>query len=164
MIHTWLNMAEHLLEHYIQSWPKKKFLDLSKFRAFADNKLIVTGISRWKDTKHGGKRRKNSKWWLPAFSWFPKKFWETFFFRFTKLRIVRYGVKLLPDDEILDMIKFKAYADGKLNFAKMMISLFDRVENTVRKRENAGYQHFLLFPQRFPMPSSLGSLKVGIAW
>ena len=27
----------------------------------------------------------------------------------------------------------------------MTISLFDRVENTVRKGENAGYQHFLLF-------------------
>ena len=30
-----------------------------------------------------------------------------------------------------------------------MISLFDRVENTVGKGENAGYQHFLLFPQVF---------------
>ena len=27
----------------------------------------------------------------------------------------------------------------------MMISLFDREENTVRKGQNAGYQHFLLF-------------------
>ena len=31
----------------------------------------------------------------------------------------------------------------------MMISLFDRQENIVRKGENAGYQHFLLFPQCF---------------
>ena len=30
-----------------------------------------------------------------------------------------------------------------------MISLFDRVENTVGKGENAGYQYFLLFPQFF---------------
>ena len=43
-----------------------------------------------------------------------------------------------------------------------MISLFDRVENTVEKRENAGYQHFLLFSQCFPKPSALGLLKVGI--
>ena len=41
-----------------------------------------------------------------------------------------------------------------------MISLFDRVENTVGKGENAGYQHFLLCPQCFPKPSFLGSLKV----
>ena len=45
----------------------------------------------------------------------------------------------------------------------MTISLYDRVENTVGKGENAGYQHFLLFPQCFPNPS-LGSLKVEIVW
>ena len=37
----------------------------------------------------------------------------------------------------------------------MMISLYDRVENTVGKGENAGYQHFLLFPQCFPKLSPL---------
>ena len=42
--------------------------------------------------------------------------------------------------------------------------LFDRAENTVEKGENADYQHFLLFPQCFPKPTSLGSLKVGIVW
>ena len=31
----------------------------------------------------------------------------------------------------------------------MMISVFDRAENIVGKEENAGYQHFLLFPQCF---------------
>ena len=46
----------------------------------------------------------------------------------------------------------------------MIVSLLDRVENTVEKGENAGYQHFLLFPQCFPKPSSLESSKVGIAW
>ena len=30
-----------------------------------------------------------------------------------------------------------------------MISVSDRVENIVGKGENAGYQHFLLFPQCF---------------
>ena len=39
----------------------------------------------------------------------------------------------------------KAFADNKFNVAKMTISLFDRVENTAGKGENAGYQHFLLF-------------------
>ena len=62
------------------------------------------------------------------------------------------------------MTKLKAFADETLNVARMTFSLFDRVENTVRKEENAGYQHFLLFPQCFPRPSSLGSLKVGIVW
>ena len=34
----------------------------------------------------------------------------------------------------------------------MKISLPDKVENAVRKGENAGYQHFLPFPQCFPKP------------
>ena len=31
----------------------------------------------------------------------------------------------------------------------MMIFVFDKVENIVGKGENAGYQHFLLFPRCF---------------
>ena len=49
-----------------------------------------------------------------------------------------------------------------LNIAGLMICLLDRVENSVGKGENAGFQHFLLFLQCFPKPSSFGSLKVGI--
>ena len=36
-----------------------------------------------------------------------------------------------------------------MNAAHMIIFLFDKVENMVRKGENASYQHFLLFPQCF---------------
>ena len=35
----------------------------------------------------------------------------------------------------------------------MIISVFDSVENIVEKGENAGYQHFLLFPQCFEKSS-----------
>ena len=63
----------------------------------------------------------------------------------------------LPNDKVLDVTKLRAFADNKLNVAKRAISLSDGVENTVGKGENAGYQHFLLFPQRFPKPSSLKS-------
>ena len=73
-------------------------------------------------------------------------------------------VNLLLNDKILDMAKLKAFADDQLIIARMMISLLDRVENTMGKGENAGYQYFLLFPQCFPKPSSLGLLKVGIVW
>ena len=38
-----------------------------------------------------------------------------------------------------------------------MIYVFDRAENIVEKGENAGYQHFLLFPQCFHKATSLGS-------
>ena len=57
-----------------------------------------------------------------------------------------YGNGLtLPNDKILDMTKLKAYADDKFSFTSIMFSLLDRVENTVGKGENAGYQHFVLF-------------------
>ena len=58
----------------------------------------------------------------------------------------------------------KAFVDDKLNVDKMTISPFDRVENSVGKGENAGYQHFLLFPQCFLKPTSLGSLILGFVW
>ena len=46
----------------------------------------------------------------------------------------------------------------------MIFVLFDRVENFVGKGENAGYQHFLLFPQCFYKASFSRSLKVGTVW
>ena len=64
-------------------------------------------------------------------------------------------VNPFPNDRVLDMTKLKAYADDNLNVAKMMIYLFNRVENTVGKGENAGYQHFLLFPQCFQKSCSI---------
>ena len=69
---------------------------------------------------------------------------------------------LFYNNKIFDMTKFKTFVGDKLNIAKMIISLFDRVENTVGTGENAGYKHLLLFPQCFPKPSTLGSLKVVI--
>ena len=57
--------------------------------------------------------------------------------------------------KIQDRTKLKAFAEDKLNVAIMTISLFDKLENTVGKGENAGYQHFLLFPQCFSKLSSL---------
>ena len=62
------------------------------------------------------------------------------------------------------MTKLKAFEDDKLYVAKVMISLFDRKENIVGKGEDAGNQHFLLFPQCFQKPSFSRSVKVGIVW
>ena len=59
----------------------------------------------------------------------------------------------LPNDKILDMTNLKAFGEYKFSVAKMKISFFDRVENTVGKGENAGYQHFLLFPTLFSKAS-----------
>ena len=60
------------------------------------------------------------------------------------------------------MKKLKAFADDKIIDAQMMISVFDRVEIIVGKGENAGYQHFLLFPQCFQKAYFLGSLNAWI--
>ena len=68
----------------------------------------------------------------------------------------------LPNDKILDWSKLKAFADDKINLNKKSKLVLGRVENIVGKGENAGYQHFLLFPQLFHKPSHSGSLKVGI--
>ena len=39
----------------------------------------------------------------------------------------------------------KAFADDKLNVARIMISPCDRVEKILEKGENAGYQLFFFF-------------------
>ena len=46
----------------------------------------------------------------------------------------------LPNDRILDWSKLKAFTDNKIKVLKMMIFVFDKVENIVGKGENAGYQ------------------------
>ena len=58
-------------------------------------------------------------------------------------------INSLPNNKILDWSKPKAFADQNLYVAQIMIYVFGRVENIVGKRENAGFQHFLLFPQCF---------------
>ena len=59
------------------------------------------------------------------------------------------GFNPLPNNKFLDLTKLKSFADNKLKVAKITIFLFDRAENTGGKGENAGYQHFLLFPPVF---------------
>ena len=53
--------------------------------------------------------------------------------------------KNLPNNKFFDRFKLKAFPGDKSNVAKMMISCLNRLENTVGKGDNAGYQHFLLF-------------------
>ena len=68
-------------------------------------------------------------------------------------------INSLPNDKILDWSKLKAFADKKINLNEKKIKLvLGRVENTVGKGGNAGYQHFLLFQQCFQKFSFLGSL------
>ena len=52
----------------------------------------------------------------------------------------------LSDDKILGLSKVKAFADDKRNVSQNIKAVFHRIENIVGKEENAGYQHFLIFP------------------
>ena len=47
--------------------------------------------------------------------------------------------------------KLNAFADDKFNVAKMItgISVFNGLEHSVGKAENAGYQYFSPFPTKF---------------
>ena len=51
--------------------------------------------------------------------------------------------------KILDWPKFKALADDKINVTEKLKFVLGMVENILGKGENAGYQHFLLFPKCF---------------
>ena len=54
-------------------------------------------------------------------------------------------LKPFQNKKFFRMTKLKKFAADKSISCKMMIPLFDRVENTTGKEENAGYQHFLFF-------------------
>ena len=84
------------------------------------------------------------------------------------LKTIRKKEKMLvislPNDKILDWSKLKAFTYDKIKVLRIIIFILDRVENTVGKGENAGYQYFLLFPQCFQKTFYLGSLKIRIVW
>ena len=65
---------------------------------------------------------------------------------------------------MLNLSKFKAFADNNLDVVKIVIFASIREENIVGKEENAGNQHFLLFLQCFQKASFTGLLKVRIVW
>ena len=68
----------------------------------------------------------------------------------------------LPNDTFVTLTELKVFADSKFNFAKMMISVCDRLENVARKGGIADYKYFLLFQQCFQKLTSSKSLKLGI--
>ena len=74
------------------------------------------------------------------------------------------SVNCWPYNKFLDWSKLKAFAESKVNVAEKLKFVLGRVENIVGKGENAGYQHFLLWPRCFQKSSILWSLKVGIIW
>ena len=71
----------------------------------------------------------------------------------------------LPHNKNDDFARLKTVtAKKKISVPEKLKFGVRRVENIVAIRENAGYQHFLLFPQCFQNDTFWGSLKVGIVW
>ena len=74
------------------------------------------------------------------------------------------AVNSLTNIKILDQSNLNDFAGNKINVTYVTKFVLGRVENNVGKGGNAGYQHFLLFPQCFHKPSLSGLLKVGTVW
>ena len=79
---------------------------------------------------------------------------------YQKLCYFRNFLNSLPNDKILGLSKFKALADDKIIVTQKLKFTWGRIENIMGKGENAGYQHFLLFPQCFQKLS----FQVWIVW
>ena len=75
-----------------------------------------------------------------------------------------HHLKFLAGPEIFGWSKFKAFADEEIKKVKMRGSALEKVENIEGKGENAGYQHFLLFPHCFQKVPPLMSFKLDIVW
>ena len=54
-----------------------------------------------------------------------------------KLKIMWFRVNPLPNDKMLDWLKLKAFADGKINVTEKLKFVLVRVQNIVEKGENA---------------------------
>ena len=111
--------------------PNDKNLDMTKLKAFADDKLNIaeTMISLFSSKENSGKRKKCL---LPAFSPFPTVFSKVFFFRVVK-----------SQDCVVKSLLYTTQS-------QLLTTPYRRpFETIVGKGENVGDQHFLLFPQCF---------------
>ena len=62
------------------------------------------------------------------------------------VKIALLSFNPLPNDKFIDWSKSKALADSRIIVTEKVQFDLGRVENIMGKWENAGYQHFLLFP------------------
>ena len=108
--------------------------------AFAEEKLNVAqvaGLASHSLENFVCKRRKCRS---TAFSSFAHKVFKSVYCQKC------YHLTLSQIKKILDLSKFKAFADDNLTVNQKLKFALERAENIVGKGENAYYQHFLLFP------------------
>ena len=65
----------------------------------------------------------------------------------------------LPHNKIVHWSILEVFADDNSNVAKMINFVFGKREIIMGKGENAGYQHFLFFPQCITKCFFLGFIK-----
>ena len=76
-----------------------------------------------------------------------------------------YVLNQFPSNVMFGMNGFHVSASGVIQgHHGPLVSICHRIENIVGKGENAGYQHFLLFPQCFQKLSVSKSLKPELVW
>ena len=78
------------------------------------------------------------------------------------LNICKYVLNSLPNNKIFRLVQVEAFADNKIKVTQKLKFVLGWVEDILGKGENAGNQHFLLFPKCFQKPPSSGSSKVEI--
>ena len=70
----------------------------------------------------------------------------------------------LPNEKNYSLVEIESNCGRQNKLTEKLKFVLGRVENIVGQGENAGYQLFLLFPQRFKKASFSMSLKVLIVW
>ena len=70
--------------------------------------------------------------------------------------VVCKGLTFYQTTKFFDDTELKALANNKTNAVEKMKCVLEWLENIVGKGENAGFQHFHLFPQCFQKASFLG--------
>ena len=162
--------------YVFNSLPDNKILERSNLKQSADDNFEFDENSRKftkrvENTVGKGEIARHEQFLL-----FPQCFEKACFLEASKGVIVWEWVKLetynskyiilfinsLLVDKFIHFISMIAFVDNKLSVAQKKNSVFEAVGNIVGKRENAGYQPFLLLSQCSPIPSSLKSFIFGI--
>ena len=148
----------------INPLPDDKNLDWSELKQSADDNFEVDVNSRKfsKLVENTVEKREIARY--EQFLLFPQCFQKACFPGASKGVIVWEWVNPLPDDKILDWSKSKAFADDKSNETKMIISVFDRVENIVGKEKLLVTSNFSLSDSVFKRLVSQGRQKVFLVW
>ena len=81
-----------------------------------------------------------------------------------RLKNIFTNISRYPTGKYEIKTNIKAFTEEKLNLARMRVSLFEQIENSVGKGGNAGYQHFLLLSQCIEKSNLQVLLKTGFVW